>query len=277
MLAGLGRSSQGLDAVQRHTRIVEKSGVNAHCVRSSGHARHDMIGQSPVIHRHELLPGLLPDNRLKVANDQRKRMRADCGAYRIEGMSILPHIGVVRGIACFLEGRLTLPDGNHRCPENLHAADVGTGFLKIDFSDVHLAFKAEMGGGRGKRDPVLACTRFRDQPSLAHVPCEQSETDAVIELVGAGVVQVLALDEKRRAADLSGKIGKAMYRCGPTLEMRTGIMQLALEIRCVPGTVVCFGQSSKRGPQLPRVVDATISAVVAFAIRVAVEIGARRF
>ena len=47
---------------------------------------------------------------------------------------------------------------------------------------------------------VLACTGFSDDAVFAHAPRQQRLSDAVVDLVRAGVQQILALDIDLRAA-----------------------------------------------------------------------------
>jgi hypothetical protein len=47
---------------------------------------------------------------------------------------------------------------------------------------------------------MLAGTGFRDDAGLAHAPRQQRLADGVVDLVRAGVVQVLALEQDLRAA-----------------------------------------------------------------------------
>ena len=48
---------------------------------------------------------------------------------------------------------------------------------------------------------MLACARFGNHARLAHALRQQRLADHVVDLVGTGVVQVLALEEHLRAAE----------------------------------------------------------------------------
>ena len=59
---------------------------------------------------------------------------------------------------------------------------------------VHHALEIEAGAdGRG-RNPVLTGAGLGDDPALPHSAREQGLADRVVDLVGAGVVQVLPLE-----------------------------------------------------------------------------------
>ena len=86
--------------------------------------------------------------------------------------------------------------------------------------------EARRDGGGG--DAVLAGAGLGDDPRLAHADGEQDLADAVVDLVRAGVVQVLALEVDLRAF-ASGRI--AAQRLGQTLGIikRRGVADEMLE------------------------------------------------
>jgi hypothetical protein len=56
---------------------------------------------------------------------------------------------------------------------------------------------------------MLARAGLRDDPRLAHADREQDLADAVVDLVRAGVVQLVALEPDLRAAQIFGQaLGK---------------------------------------------------------------------
>src|SRR4028119_2466462 len=61
------------------------------------------------------------------------------------------------------------------------------------------------GGGGGRGDAVLAGAGLGDDPPLAHLAGEQGLADRVVDLVRAGVQEVLALEEDAGAAELMGQ------------------------------------------------------------------------
>ena len=94
-----------------------------------------------------------------------------------------------------LEGAAAGGDGDDLGAQELHPEDVEGLALDVDLAHVDPALEAEQGGGGGGGDPVLAGARLRDHPPLAHALGEQGLADDVVELVGAGVVEVLPLEE----------------------------------------------------------------------------------
>ena len=55
------------------------------------------------------------------------------------------------------------------------------------------------------RDAVLAGAGLGDDPGLAHAPGEQDLAQAVVDLVRAGVVQLVALEVDLGAAEMLGQ------------------------------------------------------------------------
>ena len=69
-----------------------------------------------------------------------------------------------------------------------------------------------MGADGGGRDPVLAGSGLGDDPLLAEPACDHRLPEGVVDLVGAGVQQILALQiepllrsEARSAGQRSGR------------------------------------------------------------------------
>ena len=90
-------------------------------------------------------------------------------------------------------------DGHHLGAEQLHAEHVG--LLPLDVLGAHedRAGQAEARrDGRGG-DAVLAGAGLGDDPRLAHADREQDLADAIVDLVRAGVVELLALEIDLRA------------------------------------------------------------------------------
>src|SRR5439155_2354803 len=80
---------------------------------------------------------------------------------------------------------------------------------------VHLAREAqERRGGRG-RDAVLARAGLGNHPPLAHPLGEERLAEDVVDLVGAGVTEVLALQVDPGAAGLLAEARREVERGGP--------------------------------------------------------------
>jgi hypothetical protein len=106
-------------------------------------------------------------------------------------------------------------DAAHLGAEELHALDVRLLPPHVFLAHVDDALEAEAGADRGRRDSVLPGARLGDDPPLAEPLREHRLPDRVVDLVRAGVVQILALEidllprrealaqrERRRAPDV---------------------------------------------------------------------------
>src|ERR1019366_6182733 len=71
--------------------------------------------------------------------------------------------------------------------------------LGVHLAHEHGALEAEQRRRRGRRPPVLPCPGLRDDAPLAHAPREERLAHHVVDLVRAGVRQVLALEQHAHA------------------------------------------------------------------------------
>ena len=72
---------------------------------------------------------------------------------------------------------------------------------------VHDAFEVEQRAGGRRRDAVLAGPGLGDDPCLAEAAGQERLAEGVVDLVGAGVVEVLALEVQAQAARLAAAAG----------------------------------------------------------------------
>ena len=100
--------------------------------------------------------------------------------------------------------------GTHLGAEQLHAEDVG--LLPLDVGRAHVddAGQAEARRDGGRGHAVLAGAGLGDDARLAHALGQQDLAEAVVDLVRAGVVQLLALEVDLGAAEMlaSGRSAK---------------------------------------------------------------------
>ena len=89
--------------------------------------------------------------------------------------------------------------------EQPHPGDVERLPLGVDLAHVDDALEAEQRAGGGGGDAVLTGAGLGDDPRLAHPLGEQRLTEHVVDLVRAGVVEVLALEQDPRAAGVLGR------------------------------------------------------------------------
>jgi hypothetical protein len=111
---------------------------------------------------------------------------------------------------------------HHFGAQQLHAEHVGRLARHIGRAHVDDAGQAEARADRGGGDAVLARAGFRDDPGLAHADRQQDLADAVVDLVRAGVVQLVALEPDLGAhtlgcilAQFLGEAGREIERAGP--------------------------------------------------------------
>ena len=110
-------------------------------------------------------------------------------------------------------------DRYHRGAKQLHAVDVGCLALDVLAAHINHAVHAVAGGHRRRRHAMLAGAGFGDDARLAHAPGEHGLADAVVHLVGAGMVQILALEVDLRATKHFGPAFGMVDRRRPPNEM----------------------------------------------------------
>ena len=111
-----------------------------------------------------------------------------------------------------LERRRAGGDAADLGAERAHAQDVGPLALDVLGAHVHDARQVEQGAGRRRRDAVLAGAGLGDDPGLAQPAGQERLAEGVVDLVGAGVGEVLALEveaERRGWAGGAGGLGAA--------------------------------------------------------------------
>ncbi|MEY9194927.1 hypothetical protein ABIA16_000043 [Sinorhizobium fredii] len=111
--------------------------------------------------------------------------------------------------------------------------------LALDVGGAHVddAGKTEAGGDGRRSDAVLAGTGLGDDAGLAHSLGEQDLAYAIVDLVRAGVVQLLALEIDLGAAELSRQALGEIERARPADIVSTEPIELGLEGRVVLGLV----------------------------------------
>ena len=95
-----------------------------------------------------------------------------------------------------------------------HALDVRLLAAHVLGAHVDDALEPEQRARRGGRDAVLAGARLRDHSGLAHAAGEQRLPQRIVDLVRAGVRQVLALEPDLATGQL-GQTGGVVERRGP--------------------------------------------------------------
>ena len=209
VLAGFGAVAAGFVAVEVHALVVQEGVHHADGVGSAAHAGADRVRMVDAVPVLELLLGFLADDLLEVAHHGRERVRARDGAeqvVRVLDVGDPVAQGFVDGVLQDLvaEGHL-----DHFGAEHTHAGHVQGLTAGVDLAHVDAALEAEHGAHGGGGHAVLAGAGLRDHASLAHPLDEQGLAERVVDLVRAGVVQVLALEE-----DTGVETGLLLDECG---------------------------------------------------------------
>ena len=209
-------------------RLVEERVEKADRVRAAADAGDQAVRQTAFEFEH-LRPRLLADHALEVAHHGRIGMRAGDGADAIIGVVDVGHPIAQRLVHGVLEGLRALLDGPDFRAQHLHAEDVRLLPLDVERAHEDDAFEAEArAGGRG-RDAMLARAGFGDDALLAHAAGEQDLPDHVVDLVGAGVVELLALEVDLGAAEVFGQpLGEIERARAPDIVLEQ-VVELGLE------------------------------------------------
>ena len=193
----------------------------------------EAVGQ-PALRLEHLRPRLVADHALEVAHHHRIGMRAGGGADAVEGVGDIGHPVAQRLVHRVLERARARLDRAHLGAQHLHAEDVRLLPLDVDRAHVDDAVEAEArAGGRGG-DAVLAGAGLGDDALLAHAPGEQDLAEHVVDLVRAGVVELVALEIDLRAAELLGQPLGEIERARPPDIVLEEAVELGLEGRDRP-------------------------------------------
>ena len=223
------------------------------------------VGQT-AFRRDHLFPHFLPDDGLEVADHGGIGMRAGGRADDVEGVFDVGDPVAQRLVHGVLEGARAGFDRLDLGPQQLHAEDVGLLPLDVGFTHVDRAGQIEQrADGRGG-DAVLAGPGFRDDAALAHPPGQQDLADAIVDLVGAGMVQLVPLEVDLGAAELRGQPLRVIQRAGTADVMRQVVAQFRRERGIDPGGVVRLldlkDQRHQRLGDETSAIDAEVAALV---------------
>ena len=141
-------------------------------------------------------------------------------------------------------------DRLHLRAEQSHAEHVRRLPLDVGRAHVDDAGQAEARGDRRRRDAMLAGAGFGDDARLAHLLRQQDLAEAVVDLVRAGVVQLVALEVDLRAAELFRQPLGEIERARPAGIVRVEVFELRLEAgigaRRLPGFLQLEDQRHQR-------------------------------
>ena len=162
----------------------------------------------------ELCRRLVADPPLEVAHDRRVRVRAHRRAQHVVGGLDVRHPVAHRLVDRVLQGGRPGGDAADVGAEGAHPEDVRTLALDVLGAHVHDARQLEQRARGGRRHAVLTGTGLGDDPGLAEAPRQERLAERVVDLVGAGVGEVLALEVQPTASARGGRPG-ASPRRGP--------------------------------------------------------------
>ncbi|MBI3555027.1 MAG: hypothetical protein HY074_02035 [Deltaproteobacteria bacterium] len=167
MLAAGNADAASFDAGHRDAGIIDERVKQADGIASAAHARNELIGQLARLFQN--LPARLDaDDRLKVAHDERIRVRAEC---RAQAIICIAHIAdpIAHGFAHgIFQGLRARGHGYHGSPQVFHALDIGRLPGNIDLAHVNHAFEPQQCRNSGGGYAVLSCAGFGDNSRFAH-------------------------------------------------------------------------------------------------------------
>ena len=239
MIAQRRSPSQRLHADDLHG-IGQEGREHADGIGTSADTGHHLVRQVSG-HADELFPRLFPDAVLEIPYHQREGMGAGGGTDAVDGVLVLPGIGLKGGVHRFLQGLQSEAHRDHIGSQHLHAGDVGGLFGNVHFPHIDIALHAEVGGSGGQRHAVLAGSGLGDEFLLSHVFGQKSLAHAVVEFVGAGMVQVLPLQVDLGAAQEVGQILAVVHRGGTSLEIPADAPKFRNELGRLSNGVVSLG------------------------------------
>ena len=156
-------------------------------------------------------------------------MRPQRRAEQVVGVADVGHPVADRFVDRVLQRARAAVDRAHLRAQQPHAEDVRLLAGHVDAAHVDDARQPQQRTHGGRRDAVLPRAGLGDDPPLAHAPGEQRLAQCVVDLVRAGMRQILALEVDLRAAQV-GRQPPRMGQCrGPADIGAQQIAQLGLE------------------------------------------------
>ena len=184
---------------------------------------------------------LVADHPLQVPHQQREGMRADDRADDVVGVAHAGGPVAERLVHGFLQRAGAGHDRHDLRTEQLHPRDVGRLPMCVLLAHVHDARESKQRARRGGGDAVLTGSRLRDDPLLAQPFRDQRLAERVVDLVGARVRQVLAL-QPDLVAELRGQPARMRDRRGTPDEVTEQVAELRAEPGIVPELRPCGGE-----------------------------------
>ena len=186
----------------------------------------------------DLRARLAADDGLQLAHQVRIGMRADRRAEQVVGAVRIGHPVAQRLVDGGAQRPVAAGHRHHRGAEQAHAADVRRLALHVDRAHVHRARQADARAGRGASRRRAGRRRSRRRCACAPRRLrEQRLAERVVDLVRAGVREVLALEPDLRAPALRRAAARGVSAVGrpdPVAQLRgrarrwkSGVAQVA--------------------------------------------------
>ena len=229
--------TRGFDAGHVHAGVVQERMEEAHGVGAAADAGDQQIRQAAF--RFKALGARFrADDGLEIAHHHGVRVRPGHGADDVvRGIHVghpIPH-GLVHGV---LQRAGAGFDRHHLGAEQLHAIHVQALPFDVRGAHEHPTFKPQPRRHRRRRHAMLPGASFRDDARLAHALRKQRLPHRVVDLVGAGVVQVLPLEVQLGAADLRRQAFGQVERRGAPDVVGQIVGQFGAEARIVAQRLV---------------------------------------
>ena len=263
--AGLDPVAGGLVSDEPHPGIVEERVEDPDCVGTPTDTGGYGVGQAPGSGA-DLRAGLESDDALEVAHEHRERVRARRGAEAVVGVVGVGH-PVAQGLVDrVLEGLRPRRHRHHPRAEQAHPGDVESLARGVDCAHVDDAFEVEQRArGRGG-DAVLTGAGLGDDAGLAHPLGKQRLPEHVVDLVRAGVVEILALEEQPCSPGVLAHPGRLEQRRGPAGVIPLQAVEFVEERRIHTRLLVLGGDLLDHRHQRLGDVSAAVDAEMALAV-----------
>ena len=240
-LLGVDAASGSLAADELNALVLNEVVEGADGVGTAADTSNDGVRQTAFLLQNLLLD-FLGNHSLKVTNDGRERMRTHDGAeniVRVLNAADPLAEGLGNGI---LQGCGAAVDRMHLGAQQLHAVDVERLTLGVQTPHVHFAFQTEQSGSGCGCNAVLTGAGLRDNTGLAHLLGEQALCQRVVDFVGTGMIEILALEINLCAAQILGHL-VCIVQQGRTADIVfEQLIQLRMECRIVFIIIVRFFQ-----------------------------------
>ena len=120
-------------------------------------------------------------------------------------------------------------DRHHGGAEQSHAPDVGRLALHVERAHVHRARQTDARTGRGARHAVLTGAGLGHDAPRAQPPRQQRLPERVVDLVRAGVRQILALEPHLARPSACDRCGAGLSAVGRPTQSRSSRCELGLK------------------------------------------------